>query len=94
MNKPKFMPVHPDAKRGDGFPEIRMVPFWALHEGNAQRVHDQTLDELARRGGLDWVELWGNMLRVNALLVTCPTPQQCAWFVHGFVQGRAPREGT
>lgn len=34
---------------------------WGLVEAHAaqvQRNHGQTLDALARRGGLDWVELW------------------------------------
>ncbi len=36
------------------------VPFLIVesHEDQAQRNHDQSLAELARRGGLDPVELW------------------------------------
>lgn len=45
--------------RVPGFPDS--VPWWfvAPHEAQALANHDQTLDRLAQRGGVDWVELEG-----------------------------------
>ena len=91
MDSPRFMPLHPNAERGVGFPDLELVPFSALHEGNAMRVHEQSLDRLAARGGMDWIELWGNVMRVNPMRVTRPTPRECAWFVAGFIQGSEDR---
>jgi hypothetical protein len=91
-SRPKFMPVLATATRGPGFPDLKLIPFAALHEGSALRVHDQTLDRLAERGGLDWCELWGNMMRVNILNVTVPAERDCAWFVAGFVIARSLSE--
>lgn len=94
VDRQKMMPVHSDSQRGPGFPTLTFIPFDVLHEGCALRVHEQTLDRLAERGGLCWSELWGNMMRVNAFAVTRPTERDCAWFVCGFVIARQSSESS
>ena len=40
------------------------VPMAILSEEQAQRVHGQSLDQLARRGGLSPAEIMGNIQRM------------------------------
>jgi hypothetical protein len=53
----RAFPVHREAPDVDGVP--RAIPWEALapHENQARINHHQTLEQLARRGGLTWSEL-------------------------------------
>lgn len=54
----------------------RTVP-WSFVEplrAMALKVHDQTLERLAERGGLDPVELWGLANNVNVFRASATTP--------------------
>lgn len=82
IEQEKLFPIHPQSRREfaqlpSGIPWFLIAPF----EARAQRNHSQSLETLARRGGLGAGEMWAVLNDKSWKEITLPEEHYVKWLL-------------